>query len=278
MLVSGGISRPVAARLAAHRDDGPLCTSTCMQRSTISGCAAPGEASAGRNPVVGSPGQNDRVHTDQTRNDAAPDAEVRMLTTSVVYADQWLTFRRDEIERRDGSRGTYAYVREAQLRAHHPGRERRLPPGRGVPLPARAARLVVPAGRLPARRVGHGRGTGPAGARPGDRPAGGPADPPRHGRGRARDDQPVRRVLPGHRPDPGTVRPRAGGARPQVRVGAEGRVRADGRGTAGSSTTRPSPPTRCCCWPSAAATSTSARAGPRTGRRAPRPGPGRRGR
>ena len=39
-----------------------------------------------------------------------PDAEVRMLTTSVVYADQWLTFRRDEIERRDGSRGTYAYV------------------------------------------------------------------------------------------------------------------------------------------------------------------------
>ena len=38
------------------------------------------------------------------------DAEVRMLSTSVVYADQWLTFRRDETERRDGSRGTYAYV------------------------------------------------------------------------------------------------------------------------------------------------------------------------
>src|SRR3984885_12588117 len=37
-------------------------------------------------------------------------AEVRMLTTSVVYADQWLTFRRDEIERNDGSRGTYAFV------------------------------------------------------------------------------------------------------------------------------------------------------------------------
>ena len=67
-----------------------------MRRSTIS--------------LVGWPRQNDRVHTDQTRNDAAPDAEVRMLTTSVVYADQWLTFRRDEIERRDGSRGTYAYV------------------------------------------------------------------------------------------------------------------------------------------------------------------------
>ena len=35
-----------------------------------------------------------------------------MLSTSVVYADQWLTFRRDEIERGDGSRGTYAYVQK----------------------------------------------------------------------------------------------------------------------------------------------------------------------
>jgi 8-oxo-dGTP pyrophosphatase MutT (NUDIX family) len=33
-----------------------------------------------------------------------------MLTSSVVYADQWLTFRRDETERNDGYRGTYAYV------------------------------------------------------------------------------------------------------------------------------------------------------------------------
>jgi 8-oxo-dGTP pyrophosphatase MutT (NUDIX family) len=38
----------------------------------------------------------------------APD--VRMLSSSVVYADRWLTFRRDETERGDGSRGTYAYV------------------------------------------------------------------------------------------------------------------------------------------------------------------------
>src|ERR1700733_12285349 len=39
-------------------------------------------------------------------------AEVRILTPSVVYADQWLTFRRDEIERHDGSRGTYAFVQK----------------------------------------------------------------------------------------------------------------------------------------------------------------------
>jgi 8-oxo-dGDP phosphatase len=62
--------------------------------------------------VVGRAGQNDRVHTDQTPPDPADDAEVRMLSTSVVYADQWLTFRRDEIERSDGSRGSYAYVQK----------------------------------------------------------------------------------------------------------------------------------------------------------------------
>jgi 8-oxo-dGTP pyrophosphatase MutT (NUDIX family) len=42
---------------------------------------------------------------------AAPDgADVRMLATGVVYEDQWMRLRRDEIERRDGSRGTYAYI------------------------------------------------------------------------------------------------------------------------------------------------------------------------
>src|SRR6202167_6335000 len=42
---------------------------------------------------------------------AAPEgADVRMLTTGVVYEDQWMRLRRDEIERRDGSRGTYAYI------------------------------------------------------------------------------------------------------------------------------------------------------------------------
>jgi 8-oxo-dGDP phosphatase len=60
--------------------------------------------------VVWWSGQNDRVHTDPTRNAPSDAAEVRMLTSSVVYADQWLTFRRDETERSDGFRGSYAYV------------------------------------------------------------------------------------------------------------------------------------------------------------------------
>jgi 8-oxo-dGDP phosphatase len=33
-----------------------------------------------------------------------------MLSTDVVYEDNWMRLRRDEIERRDGSRGTYAVV------------------------------------------------------------------------------------------------------------------------------------------------------------------------
>ena len=37
-------------------------------------------------------------------------ADVRMLATGVVYEDPWLRLRRDEIERRDGSRGTYTFV------------------------------------------------------------------------------------------------------------------------------------------------------------------------
>jgi 8-oxo-dGTP pyrophosphatase MutT (NUDIX family) len=36
--------------------------------------------------------------------------DIRMLGASVVYEDQWIRLRRDEIERRDGSRGTYAFV------------------------------------------------------------------------------------------------------------------------------------------------------------------------
>jgi 8-oxo-dGDP phosphatase len=56
----------------------------------------------------------------QTQDDAVPAApemaagspEVRTLSSSVVYADNWLTFRRDEIERTDGSRGTYGFVQK----------------------------------------------------------------------------------------------------------------------------------------------------------------------
>jgi 8-oxo-dGDP phosphatase len=38
----------------------------------------------------------------------APD--IRMLASGVVYEDNWMRLRRDEIQRRDGSHGTYAFV------------------------------------------------------------------------------------------------------------------------------------------------------------------------
>jgi hypothetical protein len=42
-------------------------------------------------------------------------ADVRMLASGVVYQDNWVRLHRDEIERRDGSRGTYAYIEKADF-------------------------------------------------------------------------------------------------------------------------------------------------------------------
>jgi 8-oxo-dGDP phosphatase len=39
-----------------------------------------------------------------------PGPDIRMLASGVVYEDDWMRLRRDEIERRDGSRGTYAFI------------------------------------------------------------------------------------------------------------------------------------------------------------------------
>ena len=49
-------------------------------------------------------GQNGAVHTEIT------EPEIRTLSSSVVYSDKWTRLRRDEIERADGSKGTYAVV------------------------------------------------------------------------------------------------------------------------------------------------------------------------
>jgi 8-oxo-dGTP pyrophosphatase MutT (NUDIX family) len=47
---------------------------------------------------------------------AAPDgADVRTLASGVVYEDNWIRLRRDEIERRDGSRGTYAFIEKSDF-------------------------------------------------------------------------------------------------------------------------------------------------------------------
>jgi 8-oxo-dGTP pyrophosphatase MutT (NUDIX family) len=47
------------------------------------------------------------VHTDTVGH---TEPEIRTLASSVVYSDNWTRLRRDDIERADGSRGTYAVI------------------------------------------------------------------------------------------------------------------------------------------------------------------------
>jgi 8-oxo-dGTP pyrophosphatase MutT (NUDIX family) len=52
---------------------------------------------------------NEPVPNEPTPNDStAP--EIRTLASSVVYTDDWTRLRKDDIERADGSRGTYAFI------------------------------------------------------------------------------------------------------------------------------------------------------------------------
>ena len=45
----------------------------------------------------------------------ADDPDIRMLASGVVYEDAWMRLRRDEIQRRDGSVGTYAFVEKSDF-------------------------------------------------------------------------------------------------------------------------------------------------------------------
>ena len=81
-------------------------------------------------------------------------ADIRMLASGVVYEDNWMRLRRDEIQRRDGSVGTYAFVEKpdfalvipAENDGFHLVEEFRYPIGRRT--------WSLPPGRVPARRVG----------------------------------------------------------------------------------------------------------------------------
>jgi 8-oxo-dGTP pyrophosphatase MutT (NUDIX family) len=47
------------------------------------------------------------VHTESA---GQSEPEIRTLRSSVLYTDPWIRLRKDDIERRDGARGTYAVV------------------------------------------------------------------------------------------------------------------------------------------------------------------------
>jgi 8-oxo-dGTP pyrophosphatase MutT (NUDIX family) len=52
------------------------------------------------------------VSRDETEIDRA---DVRTLASGVIYEDSWMRLRKDEIERRDGSRGSYAFVEKSDF-------------------------------------------------------------------------------------------------------------------------------------------------------------------
>jgi 8-oxo-dGDP phosphatase len=70
-----------------------------------------GWAGVTRSP--GCSGHNVRVHSDHADHAHPADhaePEIRTLASSVIYTDNWTRLRRDDIERADGSRGTYAVI------------------------------------------------------------------------------------------------------------------------------------------------------------------------
>jgi 8-oxo-dGDP phosphatase len=45
----------------------------------------------------------------------AAEPEIKTLASSVIYSDNWMRLRKDEIERADGARGTYAVVERSNF-------------------------------------------------------------------------------------------------------------------------------------------------------------------
>ena len=133
---------------------------------------------AGVTHLPGGAGHNVRVHSDPaSRAHPAgppdpPQPEIRTLASSVVYTDDWTRLRRDDIERADGSRGTYAVIERddfacvipAEDGGFHLVEEYRYPLGRRG--------WSFPQGSFPQRRGGDAGGAGPGRTGPGDRAAG----------------------------------------------------------------------------------------------------------
>ncbi|SRR5579875_3403484 len=86
---------------------------------------------------------------------AAPgDDDVRMLATGIVYRDAWMRLRRDEIERRDGSRGTYAYVERPDFALVIPAENGGFHLVEEYRYPIRRRTWSFPQGGFPAGRTG----------------------------------------------------------------------------------------------------------------------------
>ena len=85
-------------------------------------------------------------------HDGNPD--IRTVTSSVVYADSWMSLRRDEIERRDGSRGVYAVVDKPHFALVIPADSGRFCLVEEYRYPVRRRAWAFPQGGWPGGRTG----------------------------------------------------------------------------------------------------------------------------
>ena len=85
---------------------------------------------------------------------AAGDPDIRTISSSLVYEDDWMVLRRDEIERRDGSRGSYAVVSKPDFAVVIPADEDRFCLVEEYRYPVRRRSWAFPQGAFPGRGDG----------------------------------------------------------------------------------------------------------------------------
>jgi 8-oxo-dGDP phosphatase len=84
----------------------------------------------------------------------AGDPDIRTISSSLVYQDDWMVLRRDEIERRDGSRGSYAVVTKPDFAVVIPADGDRFCLVEEYRYPVRRRCWAFPQGAFPGRGAG----------------------------------------------------------------------------------------------------------------------------
>ena len=84
----------------------------------------------------------------------AGNPDIRTLTSSVIYEDSWMALRRDEIERRDGSRGVYAVVDKPDFAVVIPAEADRFRLVEEYRYPIQRRGWAFPQGAFPGRATG----------------------------------------------------------------------------------------------------------------------------
>jgi 8-oxo-dGTP pyrophosphatase MutT (NUDIX family) len=87
-------------------------------------------------------------------NTRAGDPDIRTISSSVVYTDDWMILRRDQIERRDGSHGSYAVVSKPDFAVVIPADGDRFCLVEEYRYPIQSRSWGFPQGTFPGRRDG----------------------------------------------------------------------------------------------------------------------------